>query len=954
MESKYSFYVLGGLTIKNDRDIIISLSSRKAEALLIYLIFSEKASCEREELATLFWEDMPEQQALTNLRVTLSNIKKELGDILDVSRRKVVLNPVNRMYVDGLELLKTLGTGLGLEPSREMLSLEKAQEITKSLSLYKGDFLKGFYIRNALAFEDWVAYNREGIKTSVIAASQILITTYFQNGRYSDGIEAVNQLLFIDPFNDAAYQSLIKLYAADGQRDTSISTFVKYKTLLELELGIEPDKEIVQIIEQIRKADYIPEQIKSESKKHTSLPIPNNIPVQVTSFVGRDKELEQLRGHLSNPQLRLITMIGQGGIGKTRLAIEAARHNIQKFPEGVWFVPLEGVVTPNLVLPEIFKTLKIAFPEKTQAITKLVEHLNGHRMLLVLDNFEHVLDASGLVSEVINKTKNSKFIVTSREITGLPEEVSMAIEGLSSTPQNNFHKFKDQPAGLEKISPAAMLFIDRAKRIDPNFNVGDNEIKLISDIIELVSGLPLGIELAAAGIKRYSLTELRDFISADSSFLKTDQPELPERQRSLISVFNAFWKQLSEDERIIMSRLAVFRGVVTQTSAQKVASASPFFLGSLVSRGLLQRKMPQGYVAHSMHRRFSYEKLKENMEEFESVHVKHRDYFFAYIKKLERDIRDNPQKELLDEIEFEHDNIRAAISFTIQAKDEQKAMEFCELMMPFWKIRGYYAEGYYWLNQTFELNTNADLVMKSAALCAAAKLVTALGDYDKAVEYSNRSLKLATDLGDRHGVARALNSLGASVASSGDVKRAEIYFTKSLEIYRNLRVQQAIAGTLVHIADMETQNKNLDQARTFLDEALIIFRTVGDIIGIVHVLQSYAKIHIIRNQFAEAYGQLLESMEIAWRLQARDELVNNYLLLAEYHSFKSDHENAVCLLSLVDDLTERYKISLKVDDKKDYKKIKGRLLKELKREKFDELWIKGKTISESQIISKYL
>jgi tetratricopeptide (TPR) repeat protein len=498
-----------------------------------------------------------------------------------------------------------------------------------------------------------------------------------------------------------------------------------------------------------------------------------------------------------------------------------------------------------------------------------------------------------------------------------------------------------------------MLFIDRAKRIDPNFKVGNREIKIIADIVELVSGLPLGIELAAAGIKRYSLAELRDFIAGDSSFLKTDQPELPERQRSLISVFNAFWNQLSEDERIVMRRLAVFRGVVTQASAQKIASASPFFLGSLVSRGFLQRKMPQGYIAHSMHRRFVYEKLMENKEDLKTAHIKHRDYFFSYINKLERDIRDNPQKELLDEIEVEYDNIRAAISFTIQSKDEQKAIEFCELMMRFWKIRGYYEEGYYWLNQTFELNTNANLVMKSAALCAAAKLVTALGDYDKAMDYSNRSLKLATDLGDQHGVARALNSLGASVASSGDIKRAETYFAKSLEIYRNLRVQQAIAGTLVHIADMEIQNKNLDQARTFLDEALITFRTVGDNIGIVHVLQSYAKIHIIRNQFVEAYGQLLESMEIAWRLQARDELVNNYLLLAEYHSNKSDPENAVCLLALVDDLTERYKISLKVDDKKDYKIIKAHLLKELKREKFDKLWIKAKTISEIQMISKY-
>ena len=954
MQNKFFFHVLGGLTIKNDRDEIINLSSRKAEALLIYLIYSEKASCEREELATLFWEDMPERQALTNLRVTLSNIKKEWGDILEVSRRKVSLNPENQISVDGLELVKTLGMGSGLEPTREILSLAKAQEITKSLSLYRGDFLKGFYIRDALAFEDWVAYNRESIKTAVIAAFQILILTYFQNGRNSEGIEAANQLLHIDPFNDAAYQSLIKLYAADGQRDASISTFAKYKGLMESELGIEPDKDIVQIIDLIKKADYLPEQIKSAGKRHANLPIPNNIPVQVTSFVGRAKELEQLRGHLSNPQLRLITMIGQGGTGKTRLAIEAARQNIQRFPEGVWFVPLEGVATPNLVLPEIFKILKISFPEKTQATTKLAEYLNGHRMLLVLDNFEQVLEASPLISEVINRTENSKFIVTSREITGLPEEISMTIEGLPLTPQNDLQKSKDDSARVETISPAAMLFIDRVKRIDPNYVVDQKDMKVISGIIELVSGLPLGIELAAAGIKRYSLKKLRELISADTSFLKSDQPEMPERQRSLTAVFNAFWKQLSKDERIIMSRLAVFQGVVTQTSAQKVASASPFFLGNLVSRGLLQRRIPQGYIVHSMHRRFAYEKLKENAKEFETVHGKYRYYFFSYAKNLERDIRDNPQKELLDEIEFENENIRAAISFTIQLKDEQKAMEFCELMMPFWKIRGYYEEGYHWLNQTFELNTNANLVMKSAVLCAAAKLVTVLGDYDQAVEYSNRSLKLATDLGDQHGVARALNSLGASIASSGDVKRAEIYFAKSLEIYRNLRVQQAIAGTLVHIADMETHNKNLIQARILLDEALIIFRTVGDTLGIVHVLQSYAKIHMLKNQLTAAYGQLLESMEIAWRLQARDELVNNYLLLAEYHSDKSENENAVGLLALVDELSKRYKLSLKADDRADFRKIKDRQLKELKREKFDELWLKGKTISESQIISKYL
>ena len=955
MSSNYSINVLGGLTITDSSGNLLEFSSRKAEAILIYVIFSEKASCEREELATLFWENMPETNALTNLRVTLANIKKKSNELLNISRRRVSLNPEIKLSVDALNLIEIIRKFLSSDRLKENISVEHAREIAEILPLYRGDFLQGFYVPNVIAFEDWAAYKRESLRIAVIDASQLVIDAFYKNGLYADGISAANHLLFIDPFNDAAFNWLIKLYAADGQRDSSLKTFDKYIHLLKDELGIEPAREVLELVEQIKNGKFSPESSETREQSEPILPIPNNIPLQVTEFYGRQNELQQLRGHLRNPQLRLVTMIGQGGAGKTRLAVEAAKQNLKNFPDGIWFVPLEGVVSPDLVLPEIYKILKISFPEKNQALNQLVKFLNGHSILIVLDNFEHLLEASTIISEVINRTENSKFIVTSREMTGLPEEVNMNIEGLSLIPKMKERK----PNGNQKYesiehSPAGAFFIERARRIKPSFSPGTEDTAVIEQICELVAGLPLGIELAAHGICNHKLVELRDHISDDISFLRTDQPDLPERQRSLTSVFNTFWEQLSEEEQLLISRLSVFHGIVTKDAAKKIAGVSVFFLGSLVSRGFLQRVMPKGFRSHSMHRRFVYEKLKQNEREFITTHEKHRDYYFSFLKKLERKIRDNPQKEILDEIEFEQNNIRAALNFTIQQKNKQMALEFCELLMPYWKIRGYYQEGYHWLNKTFSLNTNANQVMESSALCAAAKLVSALGDYAAAENFSRKSLEIAKKLGDQHSIARALNSLGAALAAKGSAEKAENFFNQSLNIYRTLRVQQAIAGTLVNIAVMELQNGNILQSRELLDEALATFRIVGDSIGIIHVLQTYAKIELIERRSIKAYQYIIEALEKSWGLKAKDELVKTYLLLSEYHLRRGELKKSVVLLALVDDVTKRHNFTLHTSSLSDFNRIHDTAKKHLKNNEFNNFWEAGIENGESSMVKAYL
>jgi len=923
--------VLGGLALKYPAEELVQMRSRKAEALLVYVLLSEKEAFEREELATLFWEDMPEQEALTNLRVTLAAVKKAVPDALVISRRRVSFNPEARVSCDALALSSVTRDHLGEDYSRTEQSLENCRLITAELGKYKGDFLQGFFIRNALAFDDWASYKREILRNTLINSAQIIIGNFYRFGEHREGITLANQLLFLDPFNEAAYQWLIKLYAADGQRDAALSLFEKYRQILTDELGVEPDQEI-----------SAPEDKSAEPR----LPVRNNIPLQICEFFGREHELEQLRGLLRSPQVRLITLIGQGGAGKTRLAVQAARQNLSLFPDGVWFVPLEGVVSADLVLPEIYKQLRIVYPEKTRAADLLVDFLNGHRILLVLDNFEHVLDASAIISEVIRQTRNSKFLVTSREMTGLPEETNLTIEGLRTCP--------DEIKIDKEASPAAAFFIDRARRARPDFHPDPDDEKMIEEICDLVAGLPLGIELAASGIKQHVLRELRDYIAADVAFLRSDEPGQPERQRSLSAVFNAFWEQLSTEERLLLARLSVFQGVVTQEAARKVADASAFFLGGLVSRGLLQRALPKGYRSHSMHRKFVYERLKENEEEFRITHIRHRDFYLTFLKQMGNEIRDNPQVNLLDDIEFEIHNLRAALAFSIEEKDEQTALEFCEMLMPFWKIRGYYQEGYHWLKQTFDLDTNANQVMKASSLTAAAKLVSVLGDYAEAEQFSQRSLSIAREIGDQHLIARALNSLGAVATASGDGEMAQSYFGQSLDIYKNLRVEQAIAGTEVNLAIVNINNGKLEEARDALNKALATFRNVGDSIGIIQVLHNRARIDLLRGNHAGARELLQEALERSWGLNARNELAAIYLLLAELHILKGEDQSGLHLLSLIDELMKGYSIAFPPHEQQVYEDIRNQLRKKLPPATFNRYWQDGREASEAEIVRRYI
>jgi len=950
MAAGYTIQVLGGLSIINSSGELIELSSRKAEAIIVYLLFSEKPSVEREELATLLWADMPESNALTNLRVTLAGIKKQCGDLMMVTRRRISIHPDVIIRTDKTELEEAMDAALADGMDRKELSLEQARALSEKMDLYRGDFLQGFFVRNTIAFEDWAAYERESLRRRIIDVSQMLIHTYKKNCLLREAIAAANQLVYIDAFNDAAYQWLIELYALNGERDTALEKYADYCTFLDEEIGVEPTEDVVALAKAVRDGSLAPETQTVSSMENTPLPVPNNIPMELSRFFGRRAELAQLRDYLHNPHLRLVTMIGQGGTGKTRLAIEAARQNMRLFPDGVWFVKLEGVVSADLVLPEIYKVLGITYPQREKAQDELIEYMNGHHILMVLDNFEQLLDASAIIADVIQRTENSKVIVTSREMTGLPEETNMYLDGLDG----GRDKGVKEKSSAEDLSDAGKMFVERAQRIVQDFVPKEKDIVLIEAICELVARLPLGIELAAGGIKNKSLRALHDHIAQDIMNLQSDQPDLPERQRSLMSVFNTFWEQLAKDEQLMICRLSAFCGVMTQDAARQVAGVSVFFLSSLVSRGFLKRVGSYGYRAHSMHRQYVRKKFKENQKEYQVISTKHRDYYFDMLQRIVRSLRDSPQKGMLDELEEELCNLRLALHFTIESGEKQKALTLCELLMPFWKIRGYFQEGYHWLDQVFMMQGEANPVMESSALCAAAKLVSVLGDHATAEAYSRKSLQIATETGDQHGIARALNSLGASLAEKGEPKKAEEIYGESLEIYRNLRVQQAIAGTLVNLANMEIESGKTDDASTMLDEAMKSFKLVGDSVGITHVLLVAARIALMDAEHEKAMAILREALEKAWDLSAREELMRAYVLLAQAHAQNGSWAESAQLLALVRMAVRRHKLPLPASEDRIEKAAAAEVKKAMGEKAFQAAWRKGELAGEAEMVKNIL
>ena len=952
---------LGGLTFKLGKKIITEFTSRKAEALLVYLALSEKEMVNREELASILWEESPEPEALLNLRVVLSNLKKLFPDHLQITRRKVGWVNNAHFIVDAIRIHDVISSITGSYNPRKSIVYSDAKTVMTIVQLYHGDFLQGFYIKNSIAFENWLMYERESLKLEINNVSHICLNSFIENNDSQNGIVLANFLLKLDPFSELTYRKLMQLYALKGQLDTVVDCYKKCTNMLSKELSSTPENETIQIYDLILARKY-PNNDQSVIDSYPSLPPPQNLPKILDPIIGRETEIKLISDYIDIKNERLITLIGQGGIGKTRLAIEVVQKKLRLFHDGVWFIPCSNILSIDLLMPMIAKVLDITLKDNQDVSSQVIEWLDDKNTLLILDNFEDLTEASPIITSLIQNSKNIRFLLTSREPLNSPYEKVILVDGLDY-PDFEFSPFEKQKIELRlkkkgqkviKEYSSVQLFIERVRKHFRNYRPDSKELIEIGYLCQILGGSPLAIELAAIGMKTLSVSSILRLVESDLSLLKTDKPELPERQRSLLAIFETFWKQLSNDEQRVIADLSVFRGVVTIDAAKFIADASPFLLNNLVSRGVLHRVEPSGYRAHSIQRQYISEKLAQNKEEWERIHNKHRDYYYSFLTTRSTFLRDKPDRKVLNEIEFEINNIRAALDLTIKMDDEEKSLNFCEMLMPFWKIRGYFEEGYYWLDKTLALKTNASPALRANALCAVARLVSDLGDYQKASELGEESLHNSKRIGNKHGVAKALNSLGAASSAIGEYKKARQYYEESLQIYRNLRVQQAIAGTLNKLAAIDLFDEKYQKAIDLLLEALNIFQSVSDNVGIARVYNSLCRAYLQKGLLNEAYQAIISALSIGWDLGYWNIISYSLENFANYSIINKKYEYATKVLTIVELIHQRISYTLPPHEQKIFNKTKQLLKREMGSEQFEKAVQTGQSIILEEFIRELL
>ena len=667
----------------------MEISSRPAQSLLAYLILNPHKSFRREYLAGLLWPDSDETNARNNLRQTLWRLRKSVGEKFFLTDKvSVGFNPQSNYWLDA-DLLQN-----GVDDTAS------AETAIREVTAYEGRLLPGFY-------DEWVMLEQERFQALYEDRMQRLLDRLVEESHWREACEWAERWIAQGLTPEPAYRALMTAHAGLGDQAGVAAVFQRCAEALDKELGVEPSAETQHLFQKLTSGEVLfqPHKRETEPTLQVKLPIPP------TPFVGREGELSRLATLLTDPTVRLVTVHGPGGIGKTRLSIEAARAQAKTFVDGVYFVSLAAIDDPGFISSQIAETLELPFYVRDQRehweydtqIEQLLAHLKEKQLLLVLDNTEHLLSTAfpslpkwersvdQLVTEVLQTAPGVKILATSQERLNLHGETLLSLDGLN-VPESGARK-KEWVSSQENVQALAAysaveLFRQGARRVQSNFELGQDNLDDVIEICHLVAGMPLGIELAATWIELLSPTEIAAEIRKSLDFLETDLGNIPDRQRSIRLVFESTWNRLTPTEQKVFQQLSVFRGGFTREAAQTVADASLRTLMALVNKSLLLPDLKGRYQLHELLRQFGAERLAHDSITETSVRDRHCAHFAAFLHQKEAGLRGSNQGQALAEIELELDNVRAAWQWAVAQDKVEEIDQTMESLCEYHRIRG--------------------------------------------------------------------------------------------------------------------------------------------------------------------------------------------------------------------------------------------------------------------------
>ncbi|MEZ4618711.1 MAG: BTAD domain-containing putative transcriptional regulator [Caldilineaceae bacterium] len=529
--------LLAPLTIKLDGKPL-KLPSRRTEALVVYLLRNPHPHA-REVLANLLWDDLPQNKALGNLRVLLANLRKALEPYVTITRQSAAWNGASNYRVD-LTTLEELLTLSRIEIERDgALTKATAASLGMALQGYRGDLLPGFHLREGQGFEEWLATEREWLWTKAVEALDDLATEYLQWGDYRAGVEQAQRLVDLDPLREEGHQLLMQLWGADGQISAALAQYEQCVQLLDQELGVPPHPFTTELHARMQRGDWQLPHPRTESGTAAEAtmirPLPHNLPRRMSPIWGRATELAQLAIYLGDPTVPLITILGPGGIGKTLLAIEAARALITVprlpaganeeriyFQDGIYLVALASLRDAAAIAPAIAAVIGCRFqPNGGDESTQLLHYLRGRALLLLLDNAEHLLDETELFGAILAAAPQVQLLITSRHKLNQSGETVLLLTGLDYPQAPITHEPEDTEAVGDRLLhySAVRLFVEHVRRPRQS-QPGRRRPASGWPDLSAGPGLPLAILLAAAWVELLSPAEIATEIEQNVAFLR--------------------------------------------------------------------------------------------------------------------------------------------------------------------------------------------------------------------------------------------------------------------------------------------------------------------------------------------------------------------------------------------------------------------------------------------------
>lgn len=980
--STLQLQLLGDFQINVQGKPLNGFESPRLQSLLAYLILHREAPQSRKHLAFQLWQDSTESQAHGNLRNLVHRLRSALPDadrFLAADTQTLQWRADAPCALDVTEFQKLV------TETRDPNALASA------VALYRGDLLPACY-------DEWLIPERERLRELFVDALAQLIVLSEAAHDYQTAIGYARRLLQADPLSEETYRRLMTLYARVGDRANVVRIYQTCVAVLKRELDAEPSVLTRETFEHLRR-DETPVERTAQPRGR----IKPNLPVPLTSFVGRTRELDEIRRLLQ--RARLVTLLGVGGGGKTRLAIEAAHEAEHVFADGVWFVDLAPVSDPADVPGTCVSVFGLREQQGITAIEMLADYTRDKQLLLLLDNCEHVLNAcAALAQTMLQSAPRVRILATSREPLNLSGEALLNVPPLSLPSAGQLT--------LDTLahSDAVQLFSARAAFSLPTFALNQGNLEAVVQICRRLDGIPLAIELAAARVRALTSGQIAARLDDALGVLTRGSASLPSRHQTMRAVLDWSDALLSHQERTLFRRLSVFAGGFSLEAVEQVCTddrASSLILdllSNLIDKSLvIAAEVEQGdearYRLLEPIRQYAREKLHDAGEQ-EILAARHLGWCVALGERMERELAGPNQADGFLRLDREHDNLRAALEFALHSGQRESGLRLAAALDRFWLLGGHSIEGRGWFKQLLAFESSSDNLERAGARLNPTLYARALGvagtlawrhndfdeaearhqaglrlwqelqnqtgvaltlkqlgdvarlrgDYARAVALHQQSLHLLRELHDSRGIANVLNGLGATLSEQGDYARAGEMYQEGLTLSQQFG-DVWLTATFMNNLGVALREQDPDRAGTLFRDALTLRRSLRDRLGEATTVRNLAELALKRQDWTRARALFGDSLSINQGTRNEKGIAECLVGLAWVELAQGRAERAATLMGANDQLRETIHAPLPEDDRPEYETLGGLVRGQMDAHAFATACANGRALTLDQAVA---